>query len=243
MCGFSGLDCASVCPEVVPQGVGRVDGLTVFVGCEVELFTQRDAESNLFRLVMFDRLDAERQFNHFAPTVGTEEQHPVIVADDMILSGHCNAVESSGEHRRADGRNALRPSREGAETMYWQADAAQLSGVPVVSPDDDGAESGHFGFEGDEVTDARFVKATAVINDQNFSSVRVVNDFEEDIDTAEMGDRECRAREPIPGHDWCESGRCGAYRESQSNTGIRDGRRRELTHHAHLRNVALLLRR
>src|ERR1700730_3220323 len=90
------------------------------------------------------------------------------------------------------------------------------------APDDNSSQSAVLSLERDQIADAAFIQATAVIDYQNFAGLRVQHRFQENINTSKMSDRQRRARETLIGHDRPNAGRTDSDGNLQAQSGIGD---------------------
>lgn len=86
----------------------------------------------------------------------------------------------------------------------------------MQAPDDHAGQPRLAGFEGDQVADARLVRAAAVVHDQDVAAFGAVDHFEEDVGAAEVLHRPGAADDggPLPGR--CRADGGAAYLDAET---------------------------
>src|SRR5438477_12435219 len=78
-------------------------------------------------------------------------------------------------------------------------DLPEFRRVAMCSPDYNSCQTGSVRFERDQISDAPFISAAAVINHENIARVRILHCFQKHIHTSEMSSRKCPARQATAG--------------------------------------------
>ena len=108
-----------------------------------------------------------------------------------------------------------------------QTNLPELWRIAMRAPDCNSSQTAVLSFERDEISDATFVQAAAVIDYQNLAGSRALYCFQKNIDTSKMSDRQRRASKTLIRRHRTNARRTDSEGNLQAQSGIGDERSRK----------------
>jgi DNA-binding HxlR family transcriptional regulator len=131
---------------------------------ESSLLPEGRAELHAYRLVALRVPDAYRKLGYRTGLANWNKQNAIVVAQHKIVCRDDMLAESCGWKRERIHRvEALRSGRQGSQTKDWQANDAELSRIPMQTPDHDAGQARAAGFQCNQITNARLIQSATVV--------------------------------------------------------------------------------
>src|ERR1700679_1996310 len=157
---------------------------------ESSLLPEGRAELHACRLMALRVADAYRKLGYRAGLANRNKQNAIIVPQHKISCRDDMLAESCGRKRARIHRvEALRSGRQGSQTKDRQANDAELSRIPMQTPDHDAGQARAAGFQCNQITNARLIQSATVIDHQNVARCCTVYCLQEYINTAIVAHR------------------------------------------------------
>lgn len=208
------------------EGDGRILSPRPEVVGEAELIPQRRAGTSTVGLGPLGHDDLSGRLDHGVDVGGRDRDEAVVVDEHRVVGGDDDLAERGAVERI--GRPRVLPpwaSRQRSETEDRQPDPPQLRRVAVKAPHDDRGDAGGGAFERHEVANAALIEPAVVVDDEHPSagvSTRPLEGLEEDVDRADMSDREGSAGDDGSWDDRPETDGSEAQRPLVADRGVRD---------------------
>jgi len=190
---------------------------------EVGLAPERGAELHSRCLGAIRVMNVGCQIRNIPGAIQRQRQDTIVVSQDEVVSGDDVLAAGGGqESKRVLRFKPLWTGRQCAQAEYRQPDDLKFGRVAVQAPDHDARQAGATCLQSDQVSDASFVRAAAVVDYQDVARIRSFDGFEEYVDAAVVPRRanaadQVRATPQRSRTDW------GApNRNTESQAGVSD---------------------